>query len=436
MTKLAVLGGTPVRQKPFPSWPVWDDNEERALLEVLHSGKWWRFSYGVGVELSEPSTGDRSRVVQFQEAFARHHEAAYGVACANGTAAIEILLKALGIGPGDEVVVPAYTYVATATAVLQVNAVPIFVDIDSDTYNIDPARIEAAITPRTRAVIPVHFAGQAADMDAVLEIAGRHKLFVVEDAAHAHGAEWKGRKLGALGDGGTFSFQASKNMTAGEGGIILTNSRELAVMCESYLWAGRQQGHPWYEHHRLGWNYRLTEFQAAILLQQLKRLDYQNTRRMENAAYLSKRLAAVDGIRPLKWDPRATRQSFHIYMFRYSPEAFGGLPKSEFVKALAAEGVPCIGGYSHALYKNPMFRNKDFYPRGCPITCGHYSRDIDYAAFEQLCPVTERACRSEAVWLEHRLLLGSTQDMDDIVDAVEKVRSNAARLLQLASATQ
>jgi len=429
MAKLALLGGSPVREKAFPSWPVWDEREELALLGVLRSGKWWRFSYGVGVELKEPESGDRSRVVEFQEQFARHHQASFGLACANGTAAIEILLKALGVGPGDEVIVPAYTYVATATAVLQVNAVPVFVDIDPDTYNMNPQKVEAAITARTRAIIPVHFAGQPADMDALLEVAVRHKLFLVEDAAHAHGSEWKGKKIGALGEGGTFSFQASKNMTAGEGGMITTNDEKLAALCDSFLWAGREPGRPWYEHYRLGWNYRLTEFQAAILLQQLQRLEEQNSLRMQNATRLSQRLGHIEGITTLRVDPRATRHSYHIYMFRYSQLDFGGLPRAQFLSALAAEGIPSMGGYSHPLYRNPMFVNKDFYPRGCPLTCGHYNQDVDFSKYAGLCPVAERACAAEAVWLEHRLLLGSGQDVDDIADAIEKIRENAAEIL-------
>jgi len=423
MAKLALHGGQPVRGKQFPKWPVWDKEEESALLEVLHSGKWWRFSYGEGLELREPEKGDRSRVVEFQESFAAHHQARYGIACANGTAAIEILLKALGVGPGDEVVVPAYTFVATAMAVLQVNAVPIFVDIDPQTYNMDPQRVEEAVTSRTKALIPVHFGGQPADMDAILQIAKIRGLFVIEDAAHAHGSEWKGSRVGALGSGGTFSFQSSKNMTAGEGGLITTNRAEIAELCESYLWAGRQQGRPWYEHHRLGWNYRLTEFQGAILLKQLARLDEQNRKREENAGYLTKRLSAIDGIEPLRVDSRTTRHSYHVYMLRYSQKQFGGLPRAKFLQALAAEGVPCLGGYSHPLYRNPMFVKKDFYPRGCPLTCGHYNAEIDYNSFAPLCPVAERACAEEAVWFEHRLLLGDKGDMDDIVEAVGKVQS-------------
>jgi dTDP-4-amino-4,6-dideoxygalactose transaminase len=429
MAKLALHGGPPIRQKPFPSWPVWDEREERALLDVLHSGKWWRFSYGVGVELHEPESGLRSRVVEFQEAFARHHQARFGLACANGTAAIEVLLKALGVGPGDEVIVPAYTYVATASAVLQVNAIPVFVDIDPATYNIDPKRVEAAITGRTRAMIPVHFAGQSADMDAFIELGRRRRIFVVEDAAHAHGSEWRGKKVGALAEGGTFSFQASKNMTAGEGGLIATNDPKLTALCDSLLWAGREARRPWYEHYRLGWNYRITEFQAAILLQQLQRLEEQNSCRSQNAARLSQRLAQIEGISPLSVDPRSTAHSYHIYLFRYLQDAFAGLPRAQFVQALLAEGIPCFSGYSHPLYRNPMFVNKDFYPRGCPFTCGHYDQEVDFTKYAELCPITERACATEAVWLEHRLLLGTHQDVDDIANAVEKIRANVGDLL-------
>jgi dTDP-4-amino-4,6-dideoxygalactose transaminase len=420
MSQLAMLGGTPLRTKPFPSWPVFDESEERALLGVLRSGKWWRYSYGEGVEMRDPEPGQpRSRVAEFQEAFARLHNAKYGIACANGTAAIEVALKALGIGPGDEVIVPAYTFIATASSVLMVNAVPIFVDIEEDTLNIDPRRVEEAITPNTRAIIPVHFAGQAADMDALQAIAERHKLRIVEDAAHAHGATWKGRGLGSIGNAGTFSFQASKNMTAGEGGLIITNDRDLAMMCEALIWAGRKVGRPWYEHHWLGWNYRLTEFQGAILLEQLKRLDDQNARRRENALYLSQRLASIPGIRPVVVRDFATKPSFHIYSFRFDGAEFG-VPRADFLTALEKEGVPCFGGYVQPLYRNPMFFNQTFYPHDCPAGCAHYGKPIDYLSFADRCPVSERICR-EAVWLEHRLLLAGRADMDDIVRAIQKI---------------
>ena len=430
MSVLAIHGAAPVRTAPFPDWPVHDQQEVKAITQVVESGKWWRFAYATGVEEHEDLAADEiSKVLEFSQAFAQHQQAKYGIAVANGTASLEIIFKALGLGPGDEVIVSAYTYVASATAVLQVNAVPIFVDVDPDTYNLNPALIEAAITPRTKAIEPVHFGGQPADMDKILEIAEKHGLFVVEDAAHGHGTEWQGRKVGALGHAGSFSFQESKNMTSGEGGMILTNDWDLAERCDSLLWVGREKGRPWYEFHRLGWNYRLTEFQAAILLVQLSRLEAQNARRMENARYLNERLSELEGLTPLKWDPRTTKHSYHIYILKYDPAVFHGVPRQRFVEALTAEGVPAFYGYTHPVYANPMFVDQVFYQKGCPVLCPY--RDftpVDYAAFAEQCPVAERACNEEAIWLEHRLLLGDKQDMDDIVEAMQKVAQNIDEL--------
>ncbi len=427
MNRLAISGGSPVRTRPWPSWPVFDAGEETALLEVLRSGQWWRLSLDEGSELrADAGSLPLSKVAQFEDAFASAQQARYGIACATGTAALEIALKSAGVGPGDEVVVPPYTFVATAAAVLSINAVPVFADIDRDTYNLSPDECRRAVTQRTRAIIPVHFAGQAADMEAILKIASEHNLRVIEDAAHAHGASWRGRGLGSLGDAGTFSFQASKNMTAGEGGMILTGDRELAARCRSYVWGGRDAGRPWYEHHRLGWNYRLTEFQAAILLRQLTRVRSQNRRRTENALYLTRLLSEVPGIRPLRVLPDVTAHSYHIYIFRFLEDEFG-TSREKFLAALKAEGVLCSEGYVHPLYRNPMFTRQDFYPKRCPVACPHYGLPLDYRSFAELCPNAERACR-EAVWLEHRQLLGSREDMDDIAAAVAKIHEHRREL--------
>lgn len=420
MSRLALFGGVPIRTKPFPLWPVFDEAEELALLEVLRSGKWWRYAYAEGDGMREPDTGPRSKVAEFQEAFADFQGARYGVACANGSAALEVALKSLGAGPGDEIIVPAYTFVATAFAVLMVNAIPIFADIEQDTYNIDPQSIERAITPNTRGIIPVHFAGQAADMEKILSIARERNIWVLEDAAHGHAGNWKDKGLGSIGEAGTFSFQASKNMTAGEGGMITTNNPDLAALCESYIWAGRKQGRPWYEHHRLGWNYRMTEFQGAILRQQLNRVETQNERRRRNAAYLNRHLNDFPGIHAVATRDFATKHSFHIYMFRFREEE-SGISRKDLIAGLTSEGIPCSTGYMHPLYKNPAFLNQDFFQRGCPVNCGHYAKPLDYSKCD--CPASEAACR-EAVWLEHRLLLGEEQDMKDIVRAIEKIYEN------------
>jgi dTDP-4-amino-4,6-dideoxygalactose transaminase len=342
----------------------------------------------------------------------------YAIACATGSAALEIALKAVGVGPEDEVVVPPYTFVATATAPLLLNAIPVFCDIDPDTYNLDPQKLEAAITPRTKAIIPVHFAGLAADMDAILSIARQRGIAVIEDAAHAHGARWNDQGLGCFGDAGTFSFQASKNMTAGEGGLITMRAPDIAALCESYVWAGREQGRAWYEHFRLGWNYRLTEFQAALLLAQLQRLPEQNARRMANARYLNHALRDIPGIAPLQWPSYATVHSFHIYILRFREEEFG-ISRSLFISALNSEGIPCSSGYAHPLYKNELFLQREFTARS-GLAPSHPAESRDYRAFESACPQAERAC-SEAVWFEHRLLLTQKNEIDDVVRAIRKL---------------
>jgi dTDP-4-amino-4,6-dideoxygalactose transaminase len=388
MTKLAIFGGEAVRTSQFPSWPVFDKNEETSLLEVLHSGQWWRFSMG-------ETSG--SKVADFQNQFAQAHGARFGVACSTGMAALQIALSALGVQCGDEVILPPYTFIATATAAMAIGATPVFCDINYDTFNLCPKAFEKAITSKTRAVIPVHFAGNAADMESILEISKRHKIAVVEDAAHAHGARWNGMGCGSIGDAGAFSFQFSKNMTSGEGGLITTSNQKVAELCESLIWVGREKGRPWYEHHRMGWNFRLTEFQAALLIEQLKRLDDQNQTRRRNGFYLNEQLSRIRGIKPIHIPDYARECAFHLYIFRFDAEIFG-ITREEFITALAAEGVPCSAGYSFPLYRNPVFSK--------------------LAA--EICPNAEKACQ-QAVWLEQRLLLGTQQDMDDIVSAVTKI---------------
>jgi len=376
--------------------------------------------------MAAPEEAERSQVVQFQEEFARHHDCKYGIAAANGTGTLEMGIRAMGLEIGDEIIVPAYTYIASASCVLHNNCVPIFVDIEPDTYNIDPTRIEEALTDRTRAIMVVHFGGQLADMDGVHEVAAKHGLPVIEDAAHAHGCEWRGKKAGSLSLFSSFSFQESKNMTSGEGGIVCTDNADIATQCDSMLWAGRQVGRPWYEFHRLGWNYRMTEFQAAILRAQLSRLDEQVAHREEMATYLSGLLQQIDGVSSLSHDERCTRHAYHIYMFRYD-EPSVGVSRERFLEALAAEGVPASGGYAFPLYKNPMFLNKRFISGSFPLGT-QYHEDIDYASFAERCPVSERATTYEAVWLSQNMFLGTEEDMDDIATAIGKVLKHADQL--------
>jgi len=405
---LAINGGPKVRERPFPAWPVWDQADEEALLQVLRSGHWGR--------------SDGHWVRAFEEAFAAYQDAGYGVACNSGTSALRIALLAAGLRAGDEVIVPPYTFVATATAVVEANCVPVFADIQPDTYNIDPEAIERSITPRTRAIIPVHFAGQAAEMERILQIARRRGLVVIEDAAHAHGAAYQGRKLGSIGDMGCFSFQSSKNLTAGEGGMIITNATDYERLCRSVHNCGRLPEGAWYEHHIVGGNYRMTEFQGALLLAQLGRLEAQSAIREANGRYLNDRLAEIPGIRPLTRGHGETRHSYHLYIFRYDADAFDGVPRDLFLQALEAEGIPCSGGYPIGLHSQPVFANKSFGPFDGAVGARPGSA-LDPAAF----PVCARACQ-EACWLSQSLLLGTRADMDDIISAVAKVHQYRGEL--------
>ena len=411
MSKLALLGGAPIRTAPFPAWPVFDETEERALLDVLHSGRWWRYTMGEAIEPDSADAAD-SAVATFQRDFAQAHGSRFGIACSTGTAALEVALKALDVRPGDDVVVPPYTFVAPASAPMLIGARPVFCDIEADTWNLDPKRLEQAITPNTRAIVPVHFAGMAADMESILAIADRRGIPVLEDAAHGHGGTWNGRGLGSIGAAGTFSFQASKNMTAGEGGLIITDDPEIAELCDSYIWCGRKIGRPWYEHHRLGWNYRMTEFQAAILNVQLARMGEQSDRRLANGLCLNARLAAIPGLRPLTIPAYATRHAFHIYALRFDEGRFG-VDRATFLAAMAAEGIPCSSGYAAPLYKNPMFSEMQ-YPDACPVA--------------------ERVC-SEAVWFEHRLLLGTQRDIEDIIHAATRIYECRSQLTSVSTKT-
>jgi dTDP-4-amino-4,6-dideoxygalactose transaminase len=390
---LAIDGGTPLRRTPFPIWPVFDEREERALLEVLHSGHWGAL------------TG--SKVLAFEKAFAEFQGAAYGVCVPNGTLALELALRALGVQPGDEVITTPYTFVATASAAFAVGARPVFVDIEPDSHNLDPDLLEAAITDRTKVILPVHIAGRSADMDGVLRVAKARNLRVLEDAAQAWGGTWQGRGVGALGDLGTFSFQSSKNMTAGEGGIVLTNDADLAELCWSIHNVGRTRTGAWYYHERVGSNLRMTEWQAAVLLPQLERLPEQLAVREANARYLSDSLAAVPGLAALPDDPRVTQHARHLFVIRYDHHAFGGRSRDEFLAAWRAEGITASGAGYVPLYQTPAVRTaleSRFGPQA-----------------PQSYPVAERAAET-TLWLFQYALLDDREGLDSIVDAAVKIQ--------------
>ena len=396
MPNLALDGSPPLRSTPFPAWPIYGPAEEEALLAALHSGRWFLADH----------------IERFEREFATFQQAAFGIATSNGTTAIQVALAAIGIRPGDEVIVPAYTFIATASAVVATGGIPVFADIDPDTYNIDPASAEAAITEKTVAIIGVHIAGRPCDLDALGALAAHRNIHLIEDAAQAHAAAWKGRKVGAIGHLGTFSFQASKNLCGGEGGFVATDDEALADRAWSVHNCGRSRTGAWYEHPLVGSNYRISEFHAALLLSQLTRLQAQTARRNENAALLTSLLDQIEGVEPLRADERITTHAHHLYIFRYRAE---GMSRDRFIEALCAEGIPCASGY-RPLYGEAAFAAHfaDY-----PLTSAYFGGPPDYRGV--YCPVTERVCASESVWLTQNMLLGPADDMRDIAAAVAKV---------------
>lgn len=396
MNKLALNGGKKYKSKPFPKWPMYDAQELTLVEEVVKSNHWWR----VG----------GSKVEEFEKKFATYHEVKHCLAISNGTHAIELVLAALEIGKGDEVIVPAFTFISTMTAVIYCNATPIPVDIDPNTLCMDVEAFEKAITPRTKAVIPVHMAGHCCDMDKIKRIAKAHGIKVIEDAAHAHGAEWQGKKVGAYCDAATFSFQNGKIMTSGEGGAITTNDPELYEKLYLIHGVGRPKGDRVYKHLYLGSNYRMTEFQGAVLIAQLERLEKQNYLRRKNAILLNSYLKQVGGVIPQEYKDEATINSHYMYMFYYEQESFGHMSREWFIDALIAEGIPAFAAYpvvtNVEFYKNEDFRS-------------HANHAVQYS--EDAFPISEKVA-NDVVWLPHFTLLGDEKDIEEIAGAITKIK--------------
>ena len=407
--KPAVLGGSPVRREGFPTWPIIGESDLEGWIDVLRSGAWYR--------------GNGERVERFEAAWADRLGSPHCLATANGTSALITALNALEVGPGDEVIVPPYTFVATINAVLMQHALPVFVDTDPETSQINASKIAGAITDRTRCIIPVHLGGSPADMDTVMEAAGPRGIPVIEDACQAHLAEWRGRKVGTIGDLGCFSFQASKNLNSGEGGAVLTADDALIAECRSFHNNGRSgPGMPGL-FARNGGNFRLTEFQGALLLTQLDRLESQSKTRDRNASYLTEQLDEIPGITPARTYDGCTRNAYHLYMLRYDPEHFDGLPRAAFLRALAAEGIPVSGGYS-PLTEEPFLR-RSLESRAFRSIYSQGQLDDYWARLD--CPANARLC-TEAVWFTQTMLLGDRRDMDQIAEAIRKIQAHAGAI--------
>ena len=401
--QLAISGGTPVRNTKTYPWQQWPDNTseeweskiEPLLREVYLSG-------------NEGSGG--TMTPRFCEQYAQYTGTNYALFMPHGTDSISAALAGAldldGFSDGGEVIVPNYTFVATASAVLERNCTVAFVDICPDTFTIDPTAVEAAISPETRAILPVHLGGHPADMGALREIAQRHQLKIIEDCAQAHGAEYQTKKVGSLSDVGAFSFQSSKNLTSGEGGMVTTNDKDIHDRVCAFMNVGRAPGGARWEYPRLGWNYRPSEYLAAILSVRLELLETQTEIRNRNASYLSAALEGISGITPPKLAPWTTKHGYHLYCMKYKSEGFGGKSQQEFVQALSAEGIPCSIGYRSPLSQEPgMAHVAEKYP--------HLIRTLP-------CPNTDLVCK-ESVWLFQNMLLGTESDMNQIIEAIEKI---------------
>lgn len=399
----AILRGTPVRAgKSWPAWPQWDESERAALSGVLESGAW------------SSARGEQARL--WAEEFAAMQGVEHGLALTNGTHTLEAALAACGVGEGDEVIVPALTFVATATAALAVNATPVLVDVEPDSLCIDVAAAEAAVTERTRAILPVHIGGRPCDMDALVELCKRHDLAMVEDCAHAQGSRWRGRGTGSFGSFGSFSFEASKLMTAGEGGALTSGDEGLRARAWSYLNCGRVEGEHWYHHASLGSNMRMTEWQGALLRAQLRRFPEQHRTREERGALLDGELGKVPGLRPQSGDERIDNRARYAYIVHYDPAEFAGLPLAGFEQALAAEGIEFGVSYP-SINRLGLFRERNFGPR-----LRASAPKLDYGA--QRLPVAEAAAGS-TVWLHHRMLLADAEDALDVVRAMARIQASA-----------
>src|ERR1700730_16555472 len=408
MSALALLGGGKAKSKPFPIWAHYDEAEERALKQVLESRIWWR----------TPGT----KTLEFEQAFAKFHGARHGIAVTNGTAALEVTMAGLGIGAGDEVILPDFTFVATASAVLVANALPVLVDVDPGTYCINPDLVEEAITPRTKAVIAVHMGGHPADLDRLKKITDRKKLALIEDSSHAHASERKGKRIGSFGVARTFSFQSSKLMTAGEGGIIISNDEKFERQARSVHDCGRMPGEWFYSHFIYGSNYRLSEWQGAILMAQLGRVDEQTRRRHGNARLLDRELSQIPGITPQKLDQRCNRNGQYAYIFHLDSKQFAGISTEGFIGAMNAEGIPNQASYP-PLHELHMFRNGEY--RKC--LSGRQAK-ADLCFLPQPFLHTQQAAW-ETVWIPQPALRGDETDMQEIVAAIRKIQEHAKELV-------
>ena len=413
--KPAILGGSKAKADSFTNWPLFNETEERALIDVLKSGKWGRLNGKV--------------VAGFEGEYAKLLGVNHSLGVSSGTSALYTILGALDVGPGDEVIMPVYTFIATYNVAVLNYALPIFVDTDIESFQIDSTKVESAIGPQTKVLMPVHIGGSPFNIDHFLQIADKHNLPLVEDACQAHMAAWKGKKVGSFGLAGAFSFQSSKNLNCAEGGAITSNNADFIKTC--YNFHNQGQGGTTTSFGTgtgtRGTNLRLTEFQGNILLAQMTRLREQAATRDRNARYLTSLLNEIEGIEPAKLYEGTTAGAYHLYMFRYLKEGFGGLSRDKFIKALQAEGIPCSQGYGQM--------NKDEYVTGLAKN-KHYLKIYGEKRMQEWleqneCPQNDKLTSEQSVWFLQYMLLGNQSDMDKIAAAIKKIKKYAKQINSL-----
>jgi perosamine synthetase len=414
--KPAILGGIPVRPKGSDlgvSWPIYDDKDVQMYLDAYKSKRWSEYSNS-GKELS----------VQFEKEFAELMGAGYCATTNSGTDALDTAQRALDIGPGDEVITQTNTFIATAQTTFNLYALPVFIDSDPETFMINADLIEERITPKTKAILPVHIGGAAADMDKIMAIAQKHNLVVIEDACQAHMGEWRNKKLGTIGNLGCFSFQEGKSLCGGEGGAVIGNDDNLMARVDGYTNNGRdprgqRRSFP-------GSNYRITPFVAATLLGQIRRLEVQSALRDENCLYLENLLSGIKGVRPTKKYAGQTRRAYYEYQLIYEKEYFNNLSKAKFQQAMRAEGIGFGNGIDSSLHLDPFIET---YLNMRAFQSIFSKERLEKYRKENICPVNERIGKETGLSLGQRIFLGTKKDMEDIVTAIEKIHKNAAKLL-------
>lgn len=411
--KPAILGGPKAQTGGFPDWPIYDHTEAKGLLDTLYSSRWGRLNGQV--------------TSRFEEAHSKMYGAKHSLGVTSGTSALYAMLGALGIGPGDEVIIPVYTFIATYNVVVLHYALPVIVDMDPESFQIDPQKIEAAITKNTKAIMPVHIGGTPCNLDAILAIGRKYNIPVIEDACQAHLAEWKGKKVGNWGLGGAFSFQSSKNLNCGEGGAIITNDTDFYRACFAFHHQGQQSATASIVAAGAGIrgsNLRITEFQSNILLSQMTRLEEQAKIRNDNALYLSSMLKEIPGLAPAKLYEGTTNGAYHLFMFRYDIEGFSGMSREQFIKAMAAEGIQPSLGYGQ-MDKDPyitdLAKNRFYKKIYGEKEMKRWLERID-------CPVNARVTEENALWFLQTQMLGTRTQMEQIAEAAKKIQKYSGEI--------